>query len=110
MPSGEGALDQRQPRGNDGLAHGPRTRRTFVERVIAVNRSRRVGASPRSAAATAAGTSSIGNAPVEGHPLGDAELGGQRPQLVLGVTAAIQVEADIEVGPLDRNAGHRTGP
>ena len=36
---------------------------TFVERVIAVNRSSRVGASPMSAAATAAGTSSIGMRP-----------------------------------------------
>ena len=45
---------------------------------------------------------------MERHPLDDAELGGQRPQLVLGIAAAVQVEADVEVGPQCGNAGHGT--
>ena len=71
-----------------------------------MNRSSRVGASPMSAAATAAGHVVDRDAAVERHPVGDAELVGQRPELVLGIAAAVEVEADVEVGPLRGNARH----
>ena len=58
-----------------------------------MNGSRRVGATPMSAAATAAGTASIGIRPRNVDPLGDAQLVGQRPKRRFRVAAAVEVEA-----------------
>ncbi len=64
-----------------------------------MNSSRRVGAMPMSAAATAAGTSSIGIRPWNVDPVGDPERGGQFAQRRLRIAATVDVEADVQVRP-----------
>ena len=96
---GKGALDQRQPRRNHRLAH----RRVLVD--LRREGDRREPVEPGRREPDVGGGDGgrhvlDRDAPVERHPLGDAELGGQCPQLVLEIAAAVQVEADVEVGPL----------
>ena len=67
---------------------------------MSVNRSSRVGARPMSAAATAAGTSSIGMRPWNVTRSAMPSSAASARSSVLGIAAAVQVEADVEVGPL----------
>ena len=79
--------------------------KTFVERLTSVKGSRRVGAMPMSARATAAGTSSIGIRPWN-VTLGDASPSDRaRSMSGLGIAAAVDVERDAQLRPRCARSG-----